>query len=68
MSLQIFIVPSGDCIVPDSIPTTLEDLRAYLSKATSIRPQDQILLTSKGKHVKLQNFLTEACPTMVPLV
>ena len=46
-------------IIADAIPTSLEDLRAYLTSVTGIRQDDQILLNSKGRHVRLQNYLTE---------
>lgn len=61
-ALQILTIPLGQCIViSDAIPTSLEDLRAYLATATGIKQEDQILLNSKGRHVRLQNYLTEVC-------
>ena len=63
-ALQILTVPLGECIViSDSIPTSLDDLRIYLANVTGIQTEDQILLNSKGRHVRLQNYLTEVSIT-----
>ncbi|KAF2429176.1 hypothetical protein EJ08DRAFT_591198 [Tothia fuscella] len=60
MSLRIFIIPSGESIESTAPPpTSLDGLRQWVAKATSIAQQNQILLTNKGKHVKLQTLLTE---------
>ncbi|KAF2398282.1 hypothetical protein EJ06DRAFT_532029 [Trichodelitschia bisporula] len=60
MSLQISIVPSGECITcANPVPTSLDALRSWIAKATGIPTHDQILLTLKGKHAKLQTLLTE---------
>jgi autophagy-related protein 11 len=60
MSLQIYIVPTGETIQsPGPPPTSLEELRSWVATATSIPAPDQILLTPKGRHVKLQSLLTE---------
>jgi autophagy-related protein 11 len=59
-ALQVLTIPLGQCIVvSDPIPTSLEDLTAYLATVTGIRQDDQILLNSKGRRVRLQNYLTE---------
>lgn len=60
MSLQICIIPTGEVMEKAApVPTSLDALRQWVAKASSIPAQDQILLTSKGKHVKLQTLLTE---------
>ncbi|KAF2665619.1 hypothetical protein BT63DRAFT_428579 [Microthyrium microscopicum] len=60
MSIQIYAIPSGDSLqVPQPAPTSLDDLRAWIERAFNIPAEDQILLTNKGKPLRLQNFLTE---------
>jgi hypothetical protein len=59
MSLQVFAIPSGECHIPDPIPTSIEDLKQQLAKLTSINPDHQLILTSKGRPVRLQTFLAE---------
>lgn len=60
MSLRIYIIPTGDSIQSSGPPpTSLEGLREWVAEATSIPAHDQILLTPKGRHVKLQTLLTE---------
>jgi autophagy-related protein 11 len=60
MSLQIFTIPAGECIqCPDPVVTSLETLRTWIAKATNIPSEDQILLTARGRHVKLQSLLTD---------
>lgn len=60
MSLRIYIIPTGDFIQSTGPPpTSLEGLRSWVAEATNIPTHDQILLTPKGRHVKLQTLLTE---------
>ncbi|KAE9965049.1 hypothetical protein EG328_009994 [Venturia inaequalis] len=60
MSLRIYIIPTGDSIQSSGPPpTSLEGLRSWVAEATNIPSHDQILLTPKGRHVKLQTLLTE---------
>jgi autophagy-related protein 11 len=62
MSLQIFIAHTGeriDCAAP--LPTSLDALKSWIAKATTIPPQDQVLLTTKGKPFKQQNLFSEVC-------
>ncbi|KAF2457902.1 autophagy-related protein 11-domain-containing protein [Lineolata rhizophorae] len=60
MSLHVFVAHTGKRLEADPVSfDSLEALRSWLAKATSIPPQDQILLTTRGKHVKLQALLTE---------
>ena len=60
MSLQIFTIPAGGCIqCPNPVPASLEALREWIAKETNIPSEDQILLTARGKHVKLQSLLTD---------
>ncbi|TID25038.1 hypothetical protein E2P81_ATG04144 [Venturia nashicola] len=60
MSLRIYIIPTGDSIQSSGPPpTSLEGLRSWVAEATSIPNHHQILLTPKGRHVKLQTLLTE---------
>jgi autophagy-related protein 11 len=60
MSLQIYLAHSGeriDCAAP--LPTSLDSLKSWIAKATTIPPQDQVLLTTKGKPFKQQNLFSE---------
>ena len=60
MSLHIYIAHSGeriDCAAP--LPTSLDALKSWIAKATTIPPQDQVLLTIKGKPFKQQNLFSE---------
>jgi hypothetical protein len=60
MALIVHIIPSGDSIQPTGqSPTTLEALHSWVAKTTEIKETDQIILTSKGKHVQQQTLLTE---------
>lgn len=62
MALTIHIIPTGDSIQPSGQQaTTLEALHAWVARATDIKEPDQIILTSKGKHVQQQALLTEVC-------
>lgn len=60
MSLQVFVAHTGQRLDADTnVLSSLESLRSWIAKSTAIPPQDQILLTAKGKHVKTQALLTE---------
>ncbi|KAL4926273.1 autophagy protein ATG11 [Aspergillus undulatus] len=60
MSLHIFIAHTGEHILADSgsFPTT-DELRSWITQSTSIPPQRQILMTARGKNVKIQTLATE---------
>lgn len=54
MSLRIYVAHTGAQL--DADPTSfdsLDALRAWISQVSSIPLSDQILLTTKGRHVKL---------------
>ncbi|KAF2644987.1 hypothetical protein P280DRAFT_391243 [Massarina eburnea CBS 473.64] len=60
MSLQIAVAHTGQRL--DADPVSFHDidaLKRWIAKATEIPPECQILLTTRGKHVKLQLLLTE---------
>lgn len=38
---------------------SLEDLRSWIARSTAIATRDQILMTARGKQVKLQNLVSE---------
>ncbi|KAJ9667995.1 oligomeric, coiled-coil, peripheral membrane protein [Coniosporium apollinis] len=60
MSLQLLVAHTGSRLDADPASlSSLDALRSFIAKATSIPPHDQILLTTRGKHVKLQALLTE---------
>ncbi|KAK0663755.1 Autophagy-related protein 11 [Lasiodiplodia hormozganensis] len=60
MSLSVFVAHSGKRLDADPVVfSSLDALKAWLHNATKVPPQDQILLTPRGKHVKLQTLLTE---------
>ncbi|EKG20253.1 Autophagy-related protein 11 [Macrophomina phaseolina MS6] len=60
MSLSVFVAHSGKRLDADPVVfSSLDALKAWINNATTIPPQDQILLTPRGKHVKLQTLLTE---------
>ncbi|OJD39990.1 autophagy-related protein 11 [Diplodia corticola] len=60
MSLSVFVAHSGKRLDADPVVfSSLDALKAWLNNATKVPPQDQILLTPRGKHVKLQTLLTE---------
>jgi autophagy-related protein 11 len=60
MSLHVIVAHTGERLDADPVSiTSLDNLRSWVSQVTTIPAQDQILLTSKGKHVKLQALLTE---------
>ncbi|KAF1813018.1 hypothetical protein P152DRAFT_435397, partial [Eremomyces bilateralis CBS 781.70] len=60
MSLSLFIAHSGEQLRADPVSIgSLDALKRWIHEATRIPGEDQILLTSRGKHVKLQTLLTE---------
>ncbi|KAF2712485.1 hypothetical protein K504DRAFT_499577 [Pleomassaria siparia CBS 279.74] len=60
MSLQIAVAHTGQRLDADPVGfNSVEALKHWISEATEIPPEYQILLTSRGKHVKLQALLTE---------
>lgn len=70
MSLRIYIAHTG--VQLDADPTSfdnLDALRVWISQASSIPPSEQILLTTRGRHVKLPALLTEVFePSVEPSV
>lgn len=62
MSLHVFVAHTGQRLDADTnVLSSLDSLRSWIAKNTTIPAQDQILLTARGKHVKLQALLTEVC-------
>jgi autophagy-related protein 11 len=60
MSLQIAVAHTGQRIDADPVTlTSVDALKQWISSASEIPPESQILLTLGGKHVKLQALLTE---------
>lgn len=60
MSLSVFVAHTGVRLEAD--PTAFESvdaLRRWIANATTIPAPDQILLTEKGRHVKLPTLLIE---------
>jgi autophagy-related protein 11 len=62
MSLQIAVAHTGQRLDADPVAfSSVDALKHWISRATEIPPESQILLTPGGKHVKLQALLTEVC-------
>ncbi|KAF2814304.1 uncharacterized protein BDZ99DRAFT_379763 [Mytilinidion resinicola] len=60
MSLQVAVAHTGQRLEADPVSfNSIDALKAWIAKATQIPPQDQILLTTRSKHVKPQTLLTE---------
>jgi autophagy-related protein 11 len=60
MSLQIAVAHTGQRLDADPVAfSSVDALKHWVSRATEIAPESQILLTPGGKHVKLQALLTE---------
>jgi autophagy-related protein 11 len=60
MSLQIAVAHTGQRLDADPVGFhSIDALKQWISTETQIPPQDQILLTPRGKHVKPQALLTE---------
>ncbi len=65
MSLQIAVAHTGQRLDVDPVGfNSVEALKQWISKAAEIPPEAQILLTPRGKHVKLQALLTEVEPSL----
>jgi len=62
MSLQIAVAHTGQRLDADPVAfSSVDALKHWISRASGIPPESQILLTLGGKHVKLQALLTEVC-------
>ncbi|KAF1836244.1 hypothetical protein BDW02DRAFT_567296 [Decorospora gaudefroyi] len=60
MSLQIAVAHTGQRLDADPVAfSSVDALKSWISRATEIAPESQVLLTTHGKHVKLQALLTE---------
>ncbi|KAL1987907.1 hypothetical protein VTN96DRAFT_1891 [Rasamsonia emersonii] len=60
MSLHIYIAHTGEHLLADPVSFASPDaLRSWIARNTSISPQRQILMTARGKNVKLQTLATE---------
>lgn len=60
MSLQIAVAHTGQRLDADPVAfSSVDALKHWISTATEIAPESQVLLTTLGKHVKLQALLTE---------
>ncbi len=59
MALQILLAHSGVTLTVDPCPSTLDDLRSWITRKTTIEASYQILMTARGKQVKLQTLSTE---------
>ncbi|KAJ5736329.1 uncharacterized protein N7483_001454 [Penicillium malachiteum] len=60
MSLHIYIAHSGEHILADPVAfASPEALRSWIIKNTSIPLSRQILMTARGKNVKIQTLATE---------
>ncbi|CAN9096277.1 unnamed protein product [Alternaria sp. RS040] len=60
MSLQIAVAHTGQRLDADPVAfASVDALKHWISRATDIAPEQQVLLTTQGKHVKLQALLTE---------
>ncbi|KAJ5590870.1 hypothetical protein N7450_004842 [Penicillium hetheringtonii] len=60
MSLHIYIAHSGEHLLADPVVFASPDaLKAWIVRNTSIPPARQILMTARGKNVKIQTLATE---------
>ncbi|KAI4113702.1 MAG: hypothetical protein LQ345_005379, partial [Seirophora villosa] len=59
MSLQIYIAHTGQRLSTPTRYSTLEGLQSWIAQNSSVEPQDQILMTARGKQVKLQTLSLE---------
>ena len=60
MALTVHLIPTGDSIQPaGQPPSSVEALRTWIAQEADIKEEDQIILTSKGKHVQQQTLLNE---------
>ncbi|KAL4916278.1 autophagy-related protein 11-domain-containing protein [Aspergillus aurantiobrunneus] len=61
MSLHIYIAHTGEHLLADSVSfSTTDALRSWITQNTSIASQRQILMTARGKNVKIQTLATES--------
>ena len=59
MSLQIAVAHTGQRLDADPVAfASVDALKHWISRVTDIAPEQQVLLTTQGKHVKLQALLT----------
>ncbi|EED19422.1 Taz1-interacting factor 1 (TAF1), putative [Talaromyces stipitatus ATCC 10500] len=60
MSLHIYIAHTGEHLLANPVSFASPDaLRSWIARNTSIASQRQILMTARGKNVKLQTLATE---------
>ncbi|SLM41048.1 Autophagy-related protein 17 [Lasallia pustulata] len=60
MSLHIFNAHTGQCLKTNPVSfISLDSLKAWIAGSTSIAINRQILMTARGKQVKLQTLVTE---------
>ncbi|KAH8426942.1 autophagy protein ATG11 [Aspergillus melleus] len=60
MSLHIYIAHSGEHLHADPVSFASPDaLRSWIARNTSVPSQRQILMTARGKNVKIQTLATE---------
>ena len=60
MSLQIAVAHTGQRLDADPVSfNSIDSVKQWIAEATGVPPELQILLTPRGKHVKLQLLLTE---------
>ncbi|KAH8692631.1 hypothetical protein BGW36DRAFT_23527 [Talaromyces proteolyticus] len=60
MSLHIYIAHTGEHLLADPVSFASPDaLRSWIARNTSIAIQRQILMTARGKNVKIQTLATE---------
>lgn len=60
MSLQIAVAHTGQRFDADPVGfNSVDGLKQWIATVVDIPPEHQILLTPRGKHVKLQTLLTE---------
>ncbi|KAL5339170.1 autophagy-related protein 11-domain-containing protein [Aspergillus crustosus] len=61
MSLHIYIAHTGEHLLAEigSFPTT-DALKSWITQSTTIPSQRQILMTARGKNVKIQTLATES--------
>ncbi|KAJ6018939.1 hypothetical protein N7522_001006 [Penicillium canescens] len=60
MSLHIYIAHTGEHFLADPVAFASPDaLKSWIVRNTSIQPHRQILMTARGKNVKIQTLATE---------
>jgi autophagy-related protein 11 len=66
MSLQIAVAHTGQRLDADPVSFhSIDALKLWIAEATGIPQEFQILLTTRGKHVKLQLLLTEVWTVII---